>query len=71
MSSQQQFTPGSGGTLPKAVDTHPDCPRCKTQMALKQVSPMLFASDIDEMHYRCDGCGTEIKPHREADLILI
>jgi hypothetical protein len=30
-------------------------------MAVKQVSPVLFASDFDDMVFGCDECGTETK----------
>jgi ribosomal protein L37AE/L43A len=39
----------------------PHCPKCQGGMSVKQVSPVLFASDFDEMIYRCDECGAEIK----------
>jgi hypothetical protein len=30
-------------------------------MGVKQVAPLLFASDLDEVIYGCDTCGTEAK----------
>jgi hypothetical protein len=30
-------------------------------MGVKQVAPLLFASDMDEVIYGCDTCGTETK----------
>lgn len=30
-------------------------------MSVKQVTPVLFASEIDDVIYGCDKCGTEVK----------
>jgi hypothetical protein len=30
-------------------------------MGVKQVAPLLFASDLDDVIYGCDTCGTEVK----------
>jgi hypothetical protein len=30
-------------------------------MTVKQISPLLFASDLDDVVYGCDKCGTEAK----------
>ena len=30
-------------------------------MTVKQVSPLLFASNMDDVVYGCEDCGTEIK----------
>jgi len=51
--------PRSGG--PKAPSPHPDCPKCQRRMTIKQVAPVLFASNIDDIVYGCEDCGTEIK----------
>lgn len=39
----------------------PECPECKRRMTVKQVSPLLFASNMDDVVYGCEDCGTEIK----------
>jgi hypothetical protein len=30
-------------------------------MAVKQVTPVLFASDLDDIVFGCDACGVEVK----------
>ena len=30
-------------------------------MTVKQVTPVLFASDLDDVIYGCETCGTEVK----------
>ena len=45
--------------LPKGK--HPACPKCERRMTVKQVTPLLFASGMDDVVYGCDDCGTEIK----------
>ena len=57
MASQEQFGAGGSGK-PNRV---PACPKCQGRMTVKQVSPVLFASGIDDVTYSCEGCGTEIK----------
>ena len=37
------------------------CPQCQRRMTVKQVSPVLFASGLDDVVYGCEGCGTEAK----------
>ena len=57
MASQEQFGAGSGS----GKNGVPACPKCQGRMAVKQVSPVLFASGIDDVTYSCEACGTEIK----------
>jgi len=36
------------------------CPKCKDQaMLLVAVKPLLFASGVEEIHYRCLECDTQ------------
>lgn len=36
------------------------CPKCKDEpMRLVAVKPLLLASRVEEIHYRCRECGTE------------
>lgn len=36
------------------------CPKCKDQaMLLVAVKPLLFASGVEEIHYRCRECGAQ------------
>ena len=39
----------------------PHCPDCKSRMEIKLVTPVLFASDVDEATYVCERCGLEAK----------
>jgi len=45
----------------KAAGARPSCPRCTRKMTVKQVSPVLFASNVDDVVYGCEDCGTRIK----------
>jgi len=40
---------------------HPACPKCQRPMTVKQVMPVLFASDLDDVTYGCQDCETEAK----------
>ena len=51
--------PRSGG--PKRPLAIPTCPQCQGLMAVKQVAPVLFASNLDDVVYGCEKCGTEAK----------
>jgi hypothetical protein len=45
-------------TNPAVAIVH--CPKCKDQpMALVAVKPLLFASGVEEIHYRCRACGSQ------------
>ena len=39
----------------------PACPKCKRPMTVRQVSPLLFAEDMDDVVYGCEECGTTKK----------
>ena len=58
MSSQESFAAGKNGQPSKSGEI-PSCPQCQSLMTVQQVSPALFASDIDDIVYGCEGCGTE------------
>ena len=51
--------PRSGG--PRNPGAHPTCPQCQRRMTVKQVMPVLFASNMDDVVYRCEDCGTALK----------
>jgi hypothetical protein len=34
---------------------------CQRRMTIKQVAPVLFASNLDDVVYGCSTCGTEAK----------
>ena len=57
--SQEQFAADDG--QPSRSGKVPSCPQCQSRMTVKQVSPVLFASGLDDVVYGCDGCGTEAK----------
>jgi DNA-directed RNA polymerase subunit RPC12/RpoP len=68
MSSQEQQGPSSGGMPPPSGGPlfppsakNPPCPTCERRMAVKQVTPLLFASELDDVIYGCEKCGTEVK----------
>lgn len=39
---------------------YPDCPKCRGMMTVKQLSPALSASNVDEVVYGCARCDTEL-----------
>ena len=43
------------------AQTRPSCPRCGRVMTVRQVTPLMFASSVDEVVYGCADCGTEAK----------
>lgn len=40
---------------------YPKCPSCERRMTVKQVMPVLFTRELDEVIYRCEDCDTETK----------
>ena len=67
MSTQEQgpssggMPPRSGGPLFPPSAKNPPCPTCERRMAVKQVAPVLFASELDDVIYGCEKCGIEVK----------
>lgn len=53
--------PRSGGPVKPPKPKNPTCPKCRRQMTVKQVTPVLFASAMDDVVYGCEECGTEAK----------
>jgi len=45
----------------KASAAIPDCPQCERRMTIRQVAPVLFASELDDVTYGCETCATEAK----------
>jgi DNA-directed RNA polymerase subunit RPC12/RpoP len=66
-----QESPPSGRAPPppglKSRAPHPDCPKCSRRMTVKQVTPVLFASNIDDVIYGCEDCSTEVKRSVKRD----
>jgi RNase P subunit RPR2 len=60
MSSQEQIQSG-GATSAGPASERPNCPKCSRPMGVKQVMPVLFASDLDDVLFGCAECGTEAK----------
>jgi hypothetical protein len=61
-----QESPPSGRSPPrpsgrKTSTAIPDCPQCERRMTVKQVTPVLFASNLDDVTYGCETCATEAK----------
>jgi hypothetical protein len=61
-----QETPPNGRSPPrpsgrKTSAAIPNCPQCERRMTIKQVAPVLFASNLDDVTYGCEKCGTEAK----------
>jgi RNase P subunit RPR2 len=53
--------PRFGGIAKPPRPKNPICPQCKRRMTIKRVTPILFASGMDDVVYGCDDCGTETK----------
>jgi hypothetical protein len=41
--------------------SHLVCPDCGGPMCVLAIAPVPFENRADEITYRCDGCGTELK----------
>lgn len=46
---------------PSTAGRWPSCPHCTRKMTVKQVTPVLFASNMDDVVYGCEDCGTATK----------
>jgi hypothetical protein len=55
------MTPSDAGDFPSSAARAPACPQCQGAMIVRLVEPLMFARDVDDMTYRCESCGTEIK----------
>ena len=53
--------PRSRGLAKLLGPENPPCPACERRMIVKQVTPVLFASGLDDVIYSCERCGTEAK----------
>jgi RNase P subunit RPR2 len=58
--SMQEMPPSGRSGVP-AKGKNPICPQCRHRMTVKQVAPVLFASEMDDIVYGCEECGTETK----------
>ena len=61
MSDQNQQFASGGQPLGGGTPERPACPTCQRRMDVKQVSPVLFATDLDDVVYGCERCSTEAK----------
>lgn len=61
MSSQEQIPITTKKPQHPAAPAYPSCPRCQRRMTLRQVAPVMFAADVDEIVYGCSECGAEAK----------
>jgi len=64
MSEQQQGDrpmPVGAGRFSASKPKSPACPKCTRAMTIKQIMPLMFTTDIDDVLYRCEDCGTELK----------
>jgi transposase-like protein len=43
------------------VPTMETCPNCKGEMTVTEVAPILFTENLEDVTYRCKGCGSELK----------
>ncbi len=58
----QQLAPIFGGKSGRrGQPAAPECPDCKRPMKVKQVTPVLFATGLDDVSYTCESCGTLAK----------
>jgi DNA-directed RNA polymerase subunit RPC12/RpoP len=53
--------PSSGTPVRTPKGKYPACPECQRRMTVKSVTPVLFASGLDDVVYGCEDCGTETK----------
>jgi hypothetical protein len=43
------------------VPTMETCSTCKGEMTVTEVAPILFTENLEDVTYRCKGCGSELK----------
>ena len=70
MSTQQQDDrpmPARAGLFGMSKMKNPPCPKCARAMAVKQVMPVLFAPNVDDVIFGCEDCGTEAKHSVKRD----
>jgi hypothetical protein len=70
MSAQQQGDrpmPVHAGGFGTSKMTNPPCPKCARAMTVKQVMPVLFATNVDDVVFGCEDCGTEVKHSVKRD----
>lgn len=53
--------PSSGARAREPKAKYPACSQCQRRMTVKSVTPVLFASGMDDVVYGCEDCGTETK----------
>jgi hypothetical protein len=61
MSLQRSDKPGPVAAVRAGGSEQPECPKCKRAMSVRQIEPVLFASNVDNVTYACDRCGAETK----------
>lgn len=63
MSTQDASSKGGSAAGHTALKGHsaPVCPQCQSRMKVDQVTPVLFASDFDDVTFGCEKCGAEVK----------
>lgn len=62
MSAQEMPSSGGPPRSGKTSTKRPEaCPKCHGRMVVKQISSVLFASNLDDMVFACEKCGTEVK----------
>jgi RNase P subunit RPR2 len=71
MSTQQQgdrpMPPVRAGRFGMSKMKNPPCPKCARAMTVKQVMPVLFAPNVDDVIFGCEDCGTEAKHSVKRD----
>jgi hypothetical protein len=45
----------------KSGAKYPACPKCGRRMTVRQVAPVLFSTDVDDVVFGCEECHTEVK----------
>lgn len=54
-------TNSGSGHGPVRGTIHPACPECSRPMTVKRIMPVMFTTNVDDLVFGCDECGTEAK----------
>ena len=71
MSSQERFAAGKSGEREQQRRGIRSAPQCQRRMTVKQISPVLFASDVDDVVYGCERLRHRGQAYRQAGLTPI
>jgi transcription elongation factor Elf1 len=61
LASRRKETSMSTNLTRSVAPTMEICPKCESEMRITEVTPILFDDGLENITYRCKGCGLEMK----------